>query len=164
MRKLHSVYDFRDQAIIPSNSLILLIFVAGGILIFFYNKYYTNVPFFMLKGKYFGLIMASFAMLILLGIAATRVRDYYEVKRMFDQKQYRIVEGRVQDYHPMPAGGHDTESFRVGSLYFEFSDYELGAFGYNNAASLGGIIRPNLYVQIFYPSYGRIAILILKTE
>jgi hypothetical protein len=165
MKKLHTVYDFHNQAIIPPEGLILLAFVAFGISLFFYNKYYGNLPFSILKGKYFGLIIASFSMLIFLGISATKIRDCYEAKRKFDNKQYYIVEGVVQDYHPMPASGHDTEQFRVDSVYFEFSDYNLGTFGYKNAASKGGAIKKDLYVQILYAGInGRISILRLKTE
>ena len=164
MPKLHTVYDFRNAAIIPAEAYLLLIFTTLGLLLFFYTKNYGAPGFIRSKSKYWGLAVGLFSLLIFLGIAATRFRDYYEVKSMFDQKQYSIIEGKVQDYHPMPASGHDTERFRVDSLYFEFSDFDWSKFGYNNAASHGGAIRPNQYVQIVYPTYGRITILILKTE
>lgn len=165
MHKLHTVYDFRiDQAIIPGDSYILIAFAAFGFLLFFYNIQFGAPPFILPKGKYFGLVFGIFALLIFLVIAGTRFRDYSEVKNVFDQKLYNVIEGRVQEYHPMPAGGHDTERFRVGNLYFTMSDFDYGIMGYNHAASHGGVIRSNLYVRIWYPTYGRIAILHLETE
>jgi hypothetical protein len=130
-----------------------------GFLLFFYSIYFGAPRFIRLKGKYFGLAWGILALLIFFVIAATRFKDYSEVKNVLDQKQYSIVEGRVQEYHPMPAGGHDTERFRVGDLYFTMCDFDYGIMGYNHAASHGGVIKSNLYVKIWYPTYGRIAIL-----
>ena len=53
--------------------------------------------------------------------------------------EYRTVEGWVEDFHPMPETGHDTESFTLGGVKFAYSDYQ-SQFGYHNARSLGGVI------------------------
>ena len=61
----------------------------------------------------------------------------------------QVVEGIVENFHPMPAGGHDTERFTVGDESFAYSDYEITG-GFNNAASHGGPIRAGLPVRITF--------------
>ena len=63
----------------------------------------------------------------------------------------KYVEGVVQDFVPMPYGGHAEESFTVKGVPFHYSDYELTA-GFNKSASHGGPIRQGLYVRIWYSS------------
>jgi hypothetical protein len=60
-----------------------------------------------------------------------------------------VVEGIVENFHPMPATGHDTERFTVGGESFAYSDYEITG-GFNNAASHGGPIRAGLPVRITF--------------
>jgi hypothetical protein len=165
MRKLHTVYDFRtDQSIIPHDAYIVVAFAAFGFLLFFYTRYFNTPSFIRTKGKYFGLAWGILASVAFLMIISNRFKNYNAIKDVLDQKQYSVIEGRVEEYHPMPSGGHDTERFRVGNLYFTMSDFDYDIMGYNNAASHGGVIRPNLYIRIWYPTYGQIAILHLKTE
>jgi hypothetical protein len=69
-----------------------------------------------------------------------------------------IVDGSVQDFHPMPYTGHDTERFRVGSVWFAYSDYIVES-GFNRTSSHGGPIREGLMVRIHYsgqPSHATI--------
>ena len=70
-----------------------------------------------------------------------------------------VVEGSVQNYHPMPAAGHDTERFTVGGEPFAYSDYKKTG-GFNNAASHGGPIRAGLPVKITFvrSSYGNVIV------
>jgi len=61
------------------------------------------------------------------------------------------VEGRVENFHPMPKGGHDTERFEVAGTRFSYSDFIMSS-GFNNAASHGGPIREGLQVRICHQS------------
>ena len=63
---------------------------------------------------------------------------------------YRVVQGVVKDFDPMPTGGHADESFTVGGLAFDYSDFDLSKGGFNSAASHGGPIREGLLVRISY--------------
>lgn len=93
------------------------------------------------------------------------IKDYFKTKQVFDNKLYKIVEGRVCNYHPMPISGHDTERFDVNGIHFAFSDGDISDYGYNNAAINGGAIKDSLYVQISYFYNGtRNVILKLETE
>jgi hypothetical protein len=67
----------------------------------------------------------------------------------FRNGQYSVVEGTVEDFHPMPYEGHDDECFTVGSKRFCYSDYEVTP-GFHNAASHGGPIRAGIHVRIAY--------------
>jgi hypothetical protein len=61
--------------------------------------------------------------------------------------QCTIIEGPVQNFHPMPYNGHDEESFTVTGVEFHYSDFILDG-SFNNTASHGGPIRANLPVRI----------------
>ena len=60
-----------------------------------------------------------------------------------------VVEGIVTQFHPMPATGHDVESFVVSGKHFQYSDYALRA-GFNQTSSLGGPIHEGAHVRIHY--------------
>ncbi len=62
----------------------------------------------------------------------------------------RVVEGTVQDFVPMPSGGHASERFTVNGVPFSYSDFDLSHCGFRNAASHGGPIRSGLAVRITY--------------
>lgn len=75
----------------------------------------------------------------------------------------KSIEGYVNDFHGMPSSGHDTERFKVRNVKFEFSDFDLTDFGYNNAKSKGGEIDENAYIRLkYYQSNNRNVILKLE--
>jgi hypothetical protein len=74
---------------------------------------------------------------------------YVEARRALAGGRTAIVEGVVEDFHPMPPAGHDTEWFRVGGVRFAYSDGILSA-GFNQTAAHGGPIREGLRVRIHY--------------
>lgn len=58
-----------------------------------------------------------------------------------------IVEGRVEQFVPMPSEGHAQETFIVNGQYFAYSDYDLTK-GFNRSQSHGGPIKEGLQVRI----------------
>ncbi|WP_448951557.1 hypothetical protein [Labrys neptuniae] len=58
-----------------------------------------------------------------------------------------VVEGKVEDFKPMPYGGHTSESFSVAGTRFSYSDFVITS-GFNNTASHGGPIREGVPVRI----------------
>lgn len=66
------------------------------------------------------------------------------------QGDYKVVEGTVTNFKPMPRSGHAEESFSVNGVTFFYSDYNLSHAGFHNAASHGGPIRQGLHVKISY--------------
>lgn len=60
-----------------------------------------------------------------------------------------VIEGVVEQFHPMPYTGHDTERFVVGDVHFAYSDFSVTA-GFNHTSSHGGPIHEGLRVRIHY--------------
>jgi hypothetical protein len=166
------VYDFADALPRIGFMLLPLLFVAIGLGIYFYHKKIVDnsatTTFGINKKKYgmvFGIICVSFSGFISVLFIVSMSAEYMRTKYIYDEKQYNTVEGIVENYHPMPAGGHAYESFTVKRIKFEFSDFDLGDYGYNNAASHGGAIREGLKVRISYFNNGhKNVILKLETE
>jgi hypothetical protein len=111
-------------------------------------------------GKYFGLtfamppkllgwffvIFASFWTLVAFGFTHS---SYRELVGAYRAGKYSLVEGFVEDFHPMPYEGHQNECFRVEKERFCYSDYEVSP-AFNQSASHGGPIRAGLPVRIAY--------------
>jgi len=93
----------------------------------------------------------------LLAVAWTAIAGTTIISRSLDASEAlhggkcEVVEGRVENFHPMPSGGHDTERFEVNGTHFSYSDFMVTA-GFNNAASHGGPIREGLQVRICHQS------------
>lgn len=62
---------------------------------------------------------------------------------------YFIVEGPVEDFHPMPYEGHQDECFRARNRRFCYSDYIVQP-GFHQSASHGGPTREGLPVHIAF--------------
>jgi len=79
---------------------------------------------------------------------------YRKVKIAYDNGEYEIVEGYVENFEPMPYEGHAQESFDIEGVHFEYSDYTITT-GYHNAKSHGGVIHGNgQHLKIGYVYYG----------
>jgi|1186.fasta_scaffold20337_3 hypothetical protein len=81
--------------------------------------------------------------------------DSYKASRALRTGDYKVVEGRVENFAPMPWAGHGDETFDVNGVHFAYSDYTVTA-GFNNTASHGGPIRAGLPVRISYKGDGEI--------
>jgi hypothetical protein len=80
--------------------------------------------------------------------------EYRRLSTALASGKVEVVEGRVEDFDPMPPGGHKMERFCVRDRCFEYSDFEL-TNGFNNTASHGGPVRPGLLVRVTH-YYGTI--------
>ena len=90
---------------------------------------------------------------------------HHHIEYSYDSSQVKIVEGYIVDYNPMSKDDHGEESFKVEGVEFHYSFYEEGRLGYHLPANHCGVIKPNLYVRIFYRYDGnRNAIIKLETE
>ncbi len=76
--------------------------------------------------------------------------EHFDYKDMLENDNVCIVEGYVENFHPMPYEGHDTEHFEINGVYFEYTDNEV-MNGYNETVSHGGVITENgQYLKIKY--------------
>ncbi len=77
--------------------------------------------------------------------------EYNEVTSTLEKESYKIVEGVIQDFTPMPYSGHKTESFNVNNVHFEYSDYMGKEYFFNHTKSHNGPIQSNdQEVKIYY--------------
>ena len=72
---------------------------------------------------------------------------YTELRNALQQGKTEVIEGKVENFIPMPHDGHSMESFVVAGHKFEYSDFEVTA-GFNKTSSHGGPIRSGIYVRI----------------
>jgi hypothetical protein len=75
--------------------------------------------------------------------------EYVRLSRVLDAGAASVVEGRVEDFHPMPYTGHQDESFVVAGRRFQYSDFEPTC-AFNTGRSHGGPIEQGLQVRLWY--------------
>ncbi|MDF1641641.1 hypothetical protein [Thalassolituus oleivorans] len=134
-----------------------LAFIIIGILMFkFRGKLSQNRPKWFVNA--FATFFLSFAVLwtLLAGIGIGAQQS--SVRADYIAGKFDVVEGVVENFDPMPASGHKMESFTVGGVKFEYSDFVVTP-GFNNATSKGGPIQEGMPVKISY-----IGNIILKLE
>ena len=119
-----------------------------GSIIFFYRHKVCN------KDSNFPIHIppVGLAVLIIIGLGwflggLGNYLNFVELRNSAANGEYEIVEGRVEQFVPMPYGGHSEESFVVNSQKFSYSDYDLTK-GFNQTQSHGGPIREGLQVRI----------------
>ena len=100
--------------------------------------------------KVIGYIVGPLAILMSITGAWGMLSEHFELKERVARENLYVVEGYVENYHPMPREGHDLESFEINGVYFEYSDFKV-INGYNNSASHGGVVTRNgQYLKIKY--------------
>ncbi len=57
--------------------------------------------------------------------------------------------GTVQDFVPLPSGGHGMEQFTLNGVAFQYSDYVVTP-GFNTTSAAGGPMREGLQVRLEY--------------
>ena len=73
--------------------------------------------------------------------------DQESARESYSSGNFKIVEGPIENFDPMPASGYKKESFSVNGVKFEYSDFVVTP-GFNNTASKGGPIHEGLPVKI----------------
>lgn len=123
----------------------------GVVLMLLPRKFIEALPWFfrrpmqgIFKHIFFGL-----SVLWTLIVWATSSMEYEHFRYALATRSCRQVEGVVGDFVPMPYDGHGYESFSVGAVRFQYSDFMYSG-GFNNTASHGGPIRPGLQVRVCY--------------
>ena len=97
--------------------------------------------------KFSPYIFTTIGVLSTAAVNVVSYRDYREMVQRLNAGNYTVVEGRVQQFDPMPWGGHKNETFVVDDHFYSYSDYQVTA-GFNRTSSHGGPIRQGLHVRI----------------
>ena len=137
-----TVFEVTDKGF-EMITLMPLLFVVIGIGISWFNiKYNKSTSSKRTFTIVFGFIFSGFALLMLLLTLPSEITNRNRTQRIFENKEYKVVEGKIENFHPMPYSGHDHESFTVNGVHFEYSDYYI-FYGFNNTASHGGPLKGN---------------------
>jgi len=73
-----------------------------------------------------------------------------EAQNLLRSGNCQVVEGPVEQFVPMPYGGHSEESFNVKGVHFEYSDFDDSKPGFNKSESHGGPIHKGMWVRLNY--------------
>jgi hypothetical protein len=99
--------------------------------------------------RVWAMVFAGLATIIFCLIAWSELSANRSCYAAFKSGHYLEIEGKVEDFHPMPYEGHENESFRVGAVWFSYTDYSDSP-GFHQATSHGGPISAGLRVRIAY--------------
>jgi hypothetical protein len=91
----------------------------------------------------------GFALLWLCVASIPMWLDYTRLQNAYRKGAFSIVQGEVENFHPMPPQGHSAECFSVKEERFCYGDAIISA-GFNNDSAHGGPIRAGLPVRIAY--------------
>lgn len=92
--------------------------------------------------KYVGFVVGPLCIFLFFTIFIGVLFEHKDYVELIDNNEVCVIEGYVEEYHPMPYEGHDTEHFEINGVYFEYSDYIM-VNGYNISASHGGVVTHN---------------------
>ncbi|MFN5071490.1 MAG: hypothetical protein ACK5R0_03590 [Bacteroidota bacterium] len=137
-----TVFEVTDKGFDMMN-LMPVVFIIVGLGISWFNIKYNKST--LPKKKFtivFGFVFSGFGLIISLLTIPSSISSQQKTKEIFETKEYKIVEGEIENFNPMPYEGHAVESFTVKGVYFEYSDYILWD-AFNNTASHGGPIKNN---------------------
>ena len=99
--------------------------------------------------KWLPRVMLAFSLLWTATAFAATYAEYRSLLSAYETGSYDVVEGRVDDFVPMPRDRRPNESFSVNGVKFSYSDFHLSS-GFNNTSSYGGAIAQGLYVRVYY--------------
>ena len=115
-------------------------------------------------GMVIGIIGTVFLLFSMAIVIPDQIGMYQATVVKYQNGEYEIAEGYVENFHPMPWGGHDQESFQLDGVEFSYSDYTV-QFGYHNARSHGGVITGDgQHLRIGYTNYGWLGNVIVYIE
>lgn len=137
-----TVFEITDKGF-EMITLMPLLFVIVGIGISWFNIKYNKST--SPKRKHtivFGFIFSGFALIMLLLAVPCSIANRNKTKEIYENKEYKIIEGVIENFHPMLNSGHNSESFNVDGVYFEYSDFLL-QYEFNKTASHGGPLKRN---------------------
>jgi hypothetical protein len=75
---------------------------------------------------------------------------YSEATTIYQNREYKIVEGIVSVLHMEPEGGHDSgDIIKINDVEFEFR-CASDTFGYNKTIVYGGVLTEGTFARVFY--------------
>lgn len=148
-----TVFDASDASFKGIGFVIpgLVMSLVGAVLVF-RPKFVAAIGFLRTaRSPIFNWLVFLFAVAWTVIASGVTISRSLAASQALEEGNCETVEGRVENFHPMPKEGHDTERFEVAGKSFSYSDYIMSS-GFNNTASHGGPIREDLQVRICHQS------------
>ncbi|NLN25020.1 MAG: hypothetical protein GX163_05100 [Bacteroidetes bacterium] len=139
----NTIYEYIPEATNLLQVIPLLVFVFLGFgLVFYLKKYMKPYSFPRQILMFFGYLMVIIAsiMIVVMLIRIPEINSQErQLKSEIRQKNYKVVEGKIERFSNYDESGHIFESFTVNDVKFEYSDYILGK-GFNHTSGNNGPI------------------------
>lgn len=144
--KYETVYEVTNESLFDMTHFVTIALAVGGFAIF-YNAFRKNKNEDKNSKDYFSLILG-----LVIGIIFTvdsfvsipeSINKFNEVKQVYLNKDYKSVEGKIENFDLMPYSGHKQERFTTAGISFDYSDFSGNYYGFHNSASHGGPLTEN---------------------
>jgi len=97
----------------------------------------------------FGLIASAVGLFFVLLYCTALIPKYVRLRHAYKNGQTKLIEGPIENFHPMPSLGPSKESFSVGGVLFSYYVGEDSPC-FTNGPQRKGPIHESLNVRIFY--------------
>ena len=78
------------------------------------------------------------------------IEEYTKLKTIYDNQEYKVVEGIVHVIHLESESGHDSgDIIQINKVKFELSCYHP-TLGYNKTIVFGGVLTEGRFARVFY--------------
>ena len=146
-----TVYDFGNDSLRVWWMLIPIAFVLIGYgLAVFFIFFTSGKVGEKIKNVVFALLFGTFGLLFGLATIPSDLTAYNETKILYESKNFKVIEGVVDNFSPMPRTGHQNEKFTLNGIPFSYSDFDESYYGFNNTKSHGGPIDKDKMVRLSY--------------
>jgi hypothetical protein len=96
---------------------------------------------------WFAWVLLVVTVLLTIVSALLPLTTFVKFRRALANGEYATVEGRVDHFLPMPAGGHEPERFTISGESFSYTDFSASPF-FHHTATNGGPIQQGAYLKI----------------
>jgi hypothetical protein len=78
------------------------------------------------------------------------IKEYSKLTTIYNNREYKVVEGFVHVLHLEPEGGHDSgDIIQINKVEFEISCY-ADILGYNKTIVRGGVLTEGTFAKVYY--------------
>lgn len=149
-------YQFDGSAVWHIFPIFMFAIIGFGIVYFIkgqYKNYSLRRQILLFIGWSIGLVSSVIFLVFLVKISSI-LNDERELKSMIENKTYKKVEGKIEDFKPAQESPNHFESFSVKGVPFRYSDYVI-IDGFHKTSKSNGPIKGNgQLVRIGYRSKG----------
>ena len=106
-----------------------------------------------LRGRFIAYLITGFGFIVLIVLLIKipiAIIEKKEIKNAIANGQIQVVEGKVEYYYPLDINNSTSESWEIGGVVFNYSDYNK-FYGYHATSKLSEVLNGNnQYMRISY--------------